>query len=384
MNINELQENIDNVRSNCEGRQNIIRQVKYLVELNRLYWINDRFAQISNNSFTAHVTAVHLVFDCKTLVEVNFSTKFKWKDHKKENQNLLNYLFVGSIKQFIIRDTRKKFKIFFIKYRNNFESQLIDDLENTFDNADDNAFLRCIYELLMALSENTIEAIKKEPLSINQLHHLIIIFFDYLILPDIFMREFKRSTNLQINQYCYTIRASDIKTHPDSKLAVAVHSRYTGIVDNRIYIGVSHLSCLFCSIFLDTHAIDFRVRSGQLEKWKIPDTIKEIDCPLVFIDGNKAFFTNLNNMYQIYKNDISMASPDKPFNFNYHPEKNEDDCQWASGFISDDTIKFFNYYKYLPNDCLDFNIVLEEFYCRDNIMKLIYKLREKILLTIVY
>jgi hypothetical protein len=46
MNINELQENIDNVRSNCEGRQNIIRQVKYLVELNRLYWINDRFAQI--------------------------------------------------------------------------------------------------------------------------------------------------------------------------------------------------------------------------------------------------------------------------------------------------------------------------------------------------
>ena len=49
-------------------------------------------------------------------------------------------------------------------------------------------------------------------------------------------------------------------------------------------------------------------------------------------------------MYQIYKNDISMASQDKPFNFNYHPKKNEDVCQWASGFISDDTIKFFNYY----------------------------------------
>ena len=100
------------------------------------------------------------------------------------------------------------------------------------------------------------------------------------------MREFKRSTNQQINQNCITIRASDIITHPDSKLSVAVYSRYTGFVDNRIYI-VSHLSCLFCSIFLDTHAIDFRGRSGQFEKWKIPDTIKEIDCPLVVIDVNK-------------------------------------------------------------------------------------------------
>ncbi len=53
-------------------------------------------------------------------------------------------------------------------------------------------------------------------------------------------------------------------------------------------------------------------------------------------------------------------------------KKNEDDCQLASVFISDDKIKFFNYYKDLPNDCLDFNIVLEEFYSRDNIMKLIY------------
>ncbi len=47
------------------------------------------------------------------------------------------------------------------------------------------------------------------------------------------MREFKRSTNQQINQNCITIRASDIITHPDSKLSVAVYSRYTGFVDNR-------------------------------------------------------------------------------------------------------------------------------------------------------
>ncbi len=111
------------------------------------------------------------------------------------------------------------------------------------------------------------------------------------------------------------------------------------------YTLVYRIYPFFFVAFFDTHAIDFRGRSGQFEKWKIPDTIKEIDCPLVFIDVNKAFLTNLNSMYQIYKNDISMASPDKPFNFNYHPEKNEDDCQWASGFISDDTIKFFNYNK---------------------------------------
>ena len=35
-----------------------------------------------------------------------------------------------------------------------------------------------------------------------------------------------------------------------------------------------------------------------------------------------------------------MATRDSPFNFNYCPEKKEDDCNRASGFISDDFYMF--------------------------------------------
>ena len=76
-------------------------------------WINDRFAQISNNSYKSRVTAVSLIFQCKTLVEINFSTKSKWKDHKKNVQNLLNYLFGEKIENFIFEDIKDSFINFF-------------------------------------------------------------------------------------------------------------------------------------------------------------------------------------------------------------------------------------------------------------------------------
>jgi hypothetical protein len=99
--IYELQTNIDEIRSDAEADKNIIRQVKYHADSNKLNWINDIFAQIANNFYIAHATAVNLVFNSKTLTEINFSTKMKWREHKSEIRNLLNYLFGENIDQLI-------------------------------------------------------------------------------------------------------------------------------------------------------------------------------------------------------------------------------------------------------------------------------------------
>ena len=76
MENNELQQFIDDTRNACEERHDL-KQLKYNV--NQLDWVNDGIARICNNLYTAHVTAVNLVFDLNTLVEVNFATNFLYR-----------------------------------------------------------------------------------------------------------------------------------------------------------------------------------------------------------------------------------------------------------------------------------------------------------------
>ncbi len=212
---------------------------------------------------------------------------------------------------------------------------------------------------------NITKAGHRSPNAIKEFYHLILLYLNYHILPDIFMREFRKDmhTEIIINQYCHAFKSSDNKTHPDSKLAVAIRECCTKIEDNDdsiIYIGVSHLYCVFCSVFLSTHMIDFRGRSGQFEKWKIPDKIKEIDSPSGVIELKESILIIFNNSIQIQRKGISEASPDKLFDFQYDLSKIDDYCQRASGFISNDTIKYIEYYSDLPDDALKINVDSKE------------------------
>ena len=108
---------------------------------------------------------------------------------------------------------------------------------------------------------------------------------------------------------------------------------------------MSHLCCTYCTIFLDKNFIDIRGRSGQYEKWKIPESVKEIDFPASVFEVDNVVLANFSSTSQKYLNKINMATRDSPFNFNYCPEKKEDDCNRASGFISDDMMKYLNYYN---------------------------------------
>jgi hypothetical protein len=80
-------------------------------------------------------------------------------------------------------------------------------------------FLSCVLRLFLDVNENTIQEIRNDPNSHKEFHHIILIFVDYLLLPDIFMRELKRDTNeIKINQYCHTLKNIDKKVNPDRNL----------------------------------------------------------------------------------------------------------------------------------------------------------------------
>ena len=165
-----------------------------------------------------HVMAVNFVFENNTKREINYSTKFKWNKHKSEIKNLLDYLFNANQQEFIWHPTRQKFFNFFRKHQNFFNETIILDLVN---HKGDHEFLSCVHRLLLDVNENTIQEIRNDPNSHKEFHHIILIFVDYLLLPDIFMREFKRDKNeIKINQYCHTVKNIHKKVHPDCKLAV--------------------------------------------------------------------------------------------------------------------------------------------------------------------
>ena len=114
-----------------------------------------------------------------------------------------------------------------------------------------------------------------------------------------------------------------------------------------------------------------------MEKWVLPDSVKEIESPSEIIQLNEIFFKKYNDLILTHKKSISEATHDQPFDFTYTSEKTEDKCQRASGFISDDISKYINYYMDLI-DFSDTNVIINQLSDRITIIELLKKLEEKI------
>ena len=366
MNIENLQKNIENLRNNEE--RNVIEQVKYVSSIQEI--LSDSFAQICNDFREAHVLAVNLVFDNSTLIEINYSTKFKWKSHNEQIQTIVSYLFCTEYtKRFIILNTKEKFLNFFKINQQHYDALLYYNLKTSIINNDNDKYvLNNVCKLLICTTKEIIQ-IFKESNQFFEFYHLIILFLNYLVLRDIFTRNYKKSNSLKINQYVDIAgKKKDKKVHPDSKLALAINHPFT-----RKYIGVSHLCCIYCTMFLDCHSIDFRGRSKQYEKWMIPIEVREKDSQ----DIVTANLNRFSIMYNENRIGIQNATEQEPFSFNYNPIKQKDNFQDASHFISDDASHFLMYY--VGNDFQEFYFVLEEYNNRDRIIELIQNLKYKLM-----
>jgi hypothetical protein len=117
-------------------------------------------------------------------------------------KNLLNYLFVDKIENFIFEDIKESFIKFFEYHADNFKAFLLKEL---IDKRNCHRFLSNAILLLLSLSKTAIQE-KRGSLKCSQLHHLIVIFLDFLILHEIFIREIKRSDSLKINQYVHFLK----------------------------------------------------------------------------------------------------------------------------------------------------------------------------------
>jgi hypothetical protein len=117
-------------------------------------------------------------------------------------------------------------------------------------------------------------------------------------------------------------RASDLKNIPTASLSwqyiisIIIIKSLTLIV-----IGNTSVSFMlyFLQLLMNAHAIDFRDRSGQFEKWKLPEQVIDFDL----ININQEILSDLNNIVAVYKNDIPTASTAKPFNSGDDIEKNK-------------------------------------------------------------
>ena len=101
--------------------------------------------------------------------------------------------------------------------------------------------------------------------------------------------------------------------------------------------------------------------------------IKEKDSNFYIIDINEDILNDFSAIIKTYKDVIAIASSTKRFNCEYKLKKSQDDCQVASGFMTDNASKYLKYYLDLINESKDLNITLQELNSRDNIKKIISK-----------
>ena len=161
----------------------------------------------------------------------------------------------------------------------------------------------------------------------TDLQYIRIIISDILFLKIIFRIQFNtfEINNVQIN-YIGTGR----KVHPDSKLARELQN--SAYQNN--YIGVSHLCCIICSLFMDLCGFSFAGISKRLEPWTVPtDNINHI-----------AFENLLRDLNQHIQNK----------HYDYHPyNRHISNCLNCSDIISNDICEFHRIIHHLGIELLN-------------------------------
>ncbi len=95
-----------------------------------------------------------------------------------------------------------------------------------------------------------------------------IIVSDIIFLKNIFQRIYDIDiTKADIIKIVYCPPAINGNVHPDTILGYELYNSYN--IENK-YIGVSHLCCILCSLFLDTYGFSFRGTSKRFEFWLYP------------------------------------------------------------------------------------------------------------------
>lgn len=310
--------------------------------------VSDSLARLINSLHKTHVIALNLEFskDEKlkklSLNSINYSTKVKAKDFRAKFLNAIDYCF-GDVSYFKSDDFEFQFQklINFLSLGGFIEEDIESELRN--------CILFSNYSDLMVHLQDILsyETIKFDNFDI--LYPFLIKYIDLIILPDIFKRHFIKGSNFSLNEISIT---NNSKIHPDTKLACGIFNH-----NRDIYIGISHLCCVYCAMFLDSYGFDFRGRSSKFEKnWKLSPNVD------LNAENHKGFMTKVDDLIT----QVTCSSP--AYSNNYFKNRKLDKCNKTCNIVSDDICHYLKYYE--TNDFNCYNFILIKGYS-DNKEKLI-------------
>lgn len=272
---------------------------------------------------------------------INYSTKNKANDIGANFLKAIDYCF-GDVPDFKSDDFD-----FLIEKLFNFLSLggfLEEDIEKEFRNT----ILLNDYNVLILYLQNISSDNTINIDNFDIFYPLIIKYFDLIVLSDIFKRHFIKGSNFSVAEIDIT---NNRKIHPDSKLACGIINQ-----NKDKYIGIYHLCCIYCAMFLDSYGFDFRGRSPKFEKhWKLSHNV-DLDA-----ENHINFMTKVD----LLNNQVSSNPP--AYSNNYFKNRTLDNCMKTC---------IFKYYE--SNNFNSYNFMLSNLDNKEKVINFIKNLRKKI------
>jgi hypothetical protein len=273
-------------------------------------------------------------FDKFELTKINFSSKREISETQIRLLKILKYCF-GVEEPFLDNYVKNYLKS---KLSTIIKPKIVQDCSNANKYIEDLEFLN---DMKNNLAQKEIVEIAENNLKLSKdLHYLMIICSDLIVLPDIFKRYFIKHENFE--SILNPIHSNIHNIHPDALVACEIFK--DSYLENR-YIGATFLCWILCSIYLDCHLFEFRGTSGEYEKttWQTPPKI------------NDNFIDAINNLSLLIQN----TSP--PFTATFKNNHQVDSCKRTQGKMADDIKQYIKYYAQLREiyDCDIYKILLQ-------------------------
>jgi hypothetical protein len=280
----EIKEIEQEIKDLCkrEPDRNIIDQNKFKIEdnVNNLSYISDAIARVCNSLCKTHAAAVNLIFEEKLFIK--FATKCKANNYRDSIDRIIKSMAHQSSK-FILHDNFNKMKKFAFDFRNMFinENESVESIRKVNDllysfldlpqdppeYCDDcDVYFQSYKSFIHSITDEQIETLRDDKSLYSQSQFIRIIISDIIFLKTIFCSDNNFNVSNAVIQYIEPPVSNT--AHPDTNLAYYLFKN--GLNTKYNYIGVSHLCCIYCTLFLDSYGFLFKGTSKKLETWKFP------------------------------------------------------------------------------------------------------------------
>ena len=255
-----------------------------------------------------------------SLKKINYAFKRNEESLNEEIENIIDHCFKNSVDEddkFIMPTIRKKIQNLSLLFETNEVNQGSESHQDSGSTTDFGMFQNLSN---LILQTDIKEYARNSAGELKQLHYILLVFLDTLVVRDIFQRHFVKDVNFKIER---APKKNNDEIHPDSHLASVLFNNKD--VSNG-YIGTAYLCCVYCTILFDCYSFDFSGISDKFELvWRIPDMEAQTD-------NFRNFDNDISKLYNLIRLD-SNDSNESPYTTKLRRERLVSSCNRTSGII---------------------------------------------------